>query len=123
MVAMNAYRLLLVGVFIGLVLADDGKVKTAARAEVESCGGWQLNKMPEVKAFIYQDVPEYENVKFTHVGGKKPDISFYDENDEKIETIELQKKTREECNNILAEYGFERKTEEEEETTAQHDEM
>lgn len=72
----------------------------------QSCPGCSLNRLPEVKAFIYEDVPKYENVEFKRVQGLKPDLVFLNEDDGEIERIPLSQLTRKQCNNLLEERGF-----------------
>ncbi|XP_057322425.1 selenoprotein M-like [Microplitis mediator] len=78
------------------------------RAVVESCSGCSLNRLPDVKKFIFQDLPDYNNVEFKHIAGAKPELVLYD-NDLEIERLELSKLTRDECNDLLVTKGFKRK--------------
>jgi hypothetical protein len=79
------------------------------RAVVESCQGCQLNRLPDVKKFIFEDVPHYENVEFKHIQGAAPELVLYN-NEEEVERLPLAKLTRDECNELLVVKGFKRST-------------
>ncbi|XP_076654296.1 selenoprotein M-like [Halictus rubicundus] len=78
-------------------------------ARVESCGGCSLNRLPEVKDFVYKDVPTYNNVEFKHIQGADPELVLFDHNNKEIERLPLSKLTRKDCNNLLTSKGFNKK--------------
>ncbi|XP_029049546.1 selenoprotein M-like isoform X1 [Osmia bicornis bicornis] len=80
-----------------------------AFARVESCSGCRLNRLPDVKQFIFEDVPNYNNVEFKHIQGAVPELLLFNENDEEVERLPLSSLTREECNNLLVSKGFTKK--------------
>lgn len=65
-----------------------------------------MNRLPDVKKFIYEDVPKYENVEFKKIPGAPPELVLLGENDEELERIKLAPYNREECNQLLIEKGF-----------------
>ncbi|KAL2737352.1 selenoprotein M-like [Vespula maculifrons] len=75
-------------------------------ATIESCSGCSLNRLPDVKKFIFEDVPKYNNVEFKHIQGASPELVLYDENEEEVERLNLVSLTREECNDLLLSKGF-----------------
>ncbi|KAK2576751.1 hypothetical protein KPH14_005399 [Odynerus spinipes] len=77
-----------------------------AFARVESCSGCSLKRLPDVKQFIFQDVPQYNNVEFKHIQGAIPELVLFNENDEEVERLVLSKLTRQECNDLLVSKGF-----------------
>ncbi|XP_046415177.1 selenoprotein M-like [Neodiprion fabricii] len=77
---------------------------TAAR--VESCRGCSLNRLPEVKKFIFEDLPLYENVEFKPIPGAVPELVLLNKNDEEVERLQLSRLNREECNELLVNKGF-----------------
>ncbi|XP_033322101.1 selenoprotein M [Megalopta genalis] len=91
------------------VLNVDSASNYYGSAKVESCGGCTLNRLPDVKDFVYKDVPTYDNVEFKHIRGAEPELVLFDHNNEEIERLPLSQLTREECNNLLTSKGFTRK--------------
>ncbi|KAF7390116.1 hypothetical protein HZH68_011973 [Vespula germanica] len=75
-------------------------------ATIESCSGCSLNRLPDVKKFIFEDVPKYNNVEFKHIQGASPELVLYDENEEEVERLNLVSLTRDECNDLLLSKGF-----------------
>lgn len=75
----------------------------------QSCASCQLNRLPDVKKFIYEDVPKYENVEFKKIPGAPPELVLLDENDAEVERIKLAPFSREDCNSLLREKGFKSK--------------
>ncbi|XP_046738731.1 selenoprotein M-like [Diprion similis] len=76
---------------------------TAAR--VESCRGCSLNRLPEVKKFIFEDLPLYENVEFKPIPGAVPELVLLNK-EEEVERLQLSRLNREECNELLVNKGF-----------------
>ncbi|XP_017781935.1 PREDICTED: selenoprotein M-like [Nicrophorus vespilloides] len=83
---------------------------TFARARIESCPGCSLNRLPEVKKFIYEDVPKYDGVDFKKIQGAPPELVLLDENDAEVERHILGRLNRKECNELLEKKGFHLKT-------------
>ncbi|XP_014474090.1 PREDICTED: selenoprotein M-like [Dinoponera quadriceps] len=80
-----------------------------ASAKVESCSGCSLNRLPDVKHFIFEDLPQYNNVEFKHIQGAVPELVFFNEHEEEVERLVLSSLTREECNDLLVSKGFTKK--------------
>ncbi|XP_033184279.1 selenoprotein M-like [Bombus vancouverensis nearcticus] len=80
-----------------------------ASARVESCSGCRLSRLPDVKQFIFEDLPNYNNVEFKHIPGAVPELLLFNDNEEEIERLPLSSLTREECNNLLISKGFTKK--------------
>ncbi|GJQ75724.1 hypothetical protein Trydic_g17796 [Trypoxylus dichotomus] len=76
------------------------------RAEIQSCPGCSLNKLTDVKAFIYNDAPKYDRVDFKKIQGAPPELVFFDKEDKEIERVSLKKMSREDCNLELLKRGF-----------------
>ena len=75
--------------------------------KVESCAGWRLNKLPEVKRFIHEDLEKnYERTTFKKIPGKSPEMVFYNENGEELERIDITKMTRNELNALITAKGI-----------------
>jgi len=92
---------------------------------VESCSGWRLNKLPEVKAFITSDLETlYERAVYKKVPGKSPEAAFLNKAGEEVERVVMTGMTRVELNALMVAKGIPLKPavvkEEEEEG---HDEM
>ncbi|XP_043253943.1 selenoprotein M-like isoform X1 [Colletes gigas] len=78
-------------------------------AIVESCSGCRLNWLPDVKNFIFEDLPNYNKVEFKHIRGAEPELVLFDRHNEEVERLPLSRLTREECNNLLITKGFTKK--------------
>ncbi|XP_046666981.1 selenoprotein M-like isoform X2 [Homalodisca vitripennis] len=87
-----------------------------ARGEVQSCRGCSLNRLPDVKSFIYSDLPKYRGVEFHPIHGAVPHLVLFDESDKELDRINLSSLSRDECNELVRKW-FSLK-EEETETTA-----
>ncbi|KAM0730319.1 Selenoprotein M [Formica fusca] len=81
-----------------------------ASARVESCRGCSLNRLPDVKQFIFKDLPNYNNVEFRHIQGAIPELVLFNEHEEEVERLVLSRLTREECNELLISKGFSKKS-------------
>ncbi|XP_029155804.1 selenoprotein M-like [Nylanderia fulva] len=81
-----------------------------AFARVESCSGCSLNRLPDVKQFINEDLPKYNNVEFKHIQGAIPELVLFNEYEEEVERLVLSRLTREECNELLVSKGFVKKS-------------
>lgn len=97
--------------FISFQSVFCGEEEESFKAEIQSCSGCSLNSLPEVKLFIFQDVPRYENVVFKHIQGAPPEFVLFNSKYEEIERIPLRGLTRRECNDLLEEKGFQVKEE------------
>lgn len=89
--------------------------KRIAYAVIESCGGWRLNRLPEVKKFIFQDVPLFHNVEFKQIAAAPPDLVFLNKDKEEVERLDLSEKSQKECNQLLLDRGFYKKEKQEDE--------
>nr|CAH7746361.1 unnamed protein product [Callosobruchus chinensis] len=76
------------------------------RARLESCPGCSLNRLQEVRAFVYDDIPKYENVEWKKISGAPPELIFLNEADEEVERHLLGRLNRDECNKLLQSKGF-----------------
>lgn len=105
------YLLIVLCLFISFDLGLCNQAKAVSRAEVQSCSGCSLNGLPEVKAFIFKDVPKYEGVVFKHIQGAPPELVLFNDKYEETERIPLRGMSRDECNELLLEKGFNLKDE------------
>lgn len=85
---------------------QDDEIEQVSMAEIQSCRGCALNKLPDVKAFIYEDVPHYPNVIFKPIPGAPPELVLYNNLHQEFRRLPLREKSREECNMLLKQYGF-----------------
>uniref|UniRef100_A0A914A7R0 Selenoprotein M n=1 Tax=Patiria miniata TaxID=46514 RepID=A0A914A7R0_PATMI len=76
---------------------------------LESCSGCQLNRLPEVKAFVTHDLPLYHNIPFKHIGGADPDLLLLDKEGSIIKRIGLKTFKRAEINDLFGSLGFYKK--------------
>ncbi|CAH2086958.1 unnamed protein product [Euphydryas editha] len=83
-------------------------------ARIETCRGCSLNRLPEVKKFVMEDAPFYDRVEVKFITGAPPEVILLDSADQELERIALSNLNREECNKVLADNGFAKKTKNEE---------
>ena len=85
----------------------DGEDTKIHSAKVESCAGWRLNKLPEVKTFIYEDLEKkYQRTSFKKIPGKSPEMIFYNDNGEELERLDISKMKRDELNALIVAKGI-----------------
>ncbi|KAL6268118.1 hypothetical protein P5V15_001208 [Pogonomyrmex californicus] len=53
-----------------------------ASARVESCSGCSLNRLLDIKQFIFEDLPLYDNVEFKHIPGATPELVLFNIHEE-----------------------------------------
>jgi len=76
-----------------------------------------LNRLPEVKRFIYEDVDLYpDTVTFKKIPGAPPIMKFLNAADEVVEEVDLSLYTKDGCNMLLEKQGFLKKSAQTEET-------
>lgn len=68
-----------------------------------------MNRLPEVKKFIFDDVPLFHNAEFKAKPGAPPVAYFLNAVDEAVETVDLSPMTRQECNDLFLKKGFYKK--------------
>ncbi|KAK5646085.1 hypothetical protein RI129_004549 [Pyrocoelia pectoralis] len=95
------------------LLRKYGIKKKITKALVESCSGCKLNRLKDVKDFIYVDIPTYSNIEVNFIGGASPELIFMSDDDEEIEHVDLEPLTRKECNDLLINNGIRKKNEDE----------
>lgn len=75
-----------------------------------------MNKLPQVKAFIKEDLEVlFENTQFKKIPGKSPELKLYNRNGEELESYDISKMDRKELVSLLDVKGIARK--------APHDEV
>lgn len=65
-----------------------------------------MNRMPLVKKFIFEDIPLYPHASFKPKPGAPPKLLLLDSDEGVVESIDLEKLSREECNELLLSRGF-----------------
>jgi len=72
----------------GVEFEDD----TIFKCVIESCSGWRLNKLPDVKNFIYGDFEsKYERTVFKKIPGKAPEAIFYTQSGKEMERLNIER--------------------------------
>ncbi|KAG7318522.1 hypothetical protein KOW79_018277 [Hemibagrus wyckioides] len=108
----SMWRLLWAAFLPAIILAyevDWKKLDGLARAKVE------LNRLREVKAFVTQDIPLYHNLVMKHIPGADPELVLLNHYYEELDRIPLTHMSRNDINNLLAELGFYKKVQAEDE--------
>ena len=92
-----------------LPLAIAGEIS----GKIESCSGWSLNKLPEVKAFVKGGGAEmYYNVEIEFIPGKKATLTIFDDNKMTEKIILSDIETELEMHTLMKEKGFQKKSKE-----------
>ncbi|KAM3961734.1 selenoprotein M [Aphomia sociella] len=79
-------------------------------ARIESCRGCSLNRLPEVKKFVMEDAPEYERMEVKFITGASPELVLLGDSDKELERLPLSNLSRQECNELLLNRGFIKKS-------------
>lgn len=69
-----------------------------------------MNRLPEVRQFIYEDIPLFHDVEFVRKPGEPPFLHLLNASGQRVETVDLSVLNREQCNQELTKRGFYRKT-------------
>ena len=85
-------------------------------ATIESCTGWKLNGLPEVRRFLKEpghadSYGDYVNIDWKP--GFAPVLYFKDDNGNVLEKVDLAPFTTDQIHALLADRGFERSFHEE----------
>ena len=69
-----------------------------------------MNKLPEVKNFIYGDLEsKYTRTEFKKIPGKSPEIIFFNQAGKEMERTNIEKYSRDELNKMLVSKGIPKK--------------
>ncbi|XP_023026745.1 selenoprotein M [Leptinotarsa decemlineata] len=97
--------------FLTFILFCNGTIENKiVKARLESCPGCSLNRLHDVKKFVYEDIGKYDNVEWKKISGAPPELIFYNSADEEVERHQLSKLSRKECNELLNSKGFSMRT-------------
>ncbi|CAK1552698.1 unnamed protein product [Leptosia nina] len=101
--------------FILLIACISGyELSDVKSARIETCRGCSLNRLPEVKNFVMQDAPLYENLEVKFISGAPPELVLLGDGDVELERLPLSSLKRQDCNELLKSKGFEMKSKKEE---------
>jgi len=92
--------------FVGVVFAEEDEIEgedpVPYSVRVESCAGWRLNKLPEVKKFIQEDLETlFQHTEFKKIPGKSPEMIFYNQHGEELERMDISGLVRSELVALL----------------------
>jgi len=83
----------------------DSSEKQAARAVIESCSGWRLNKLPKIKSFLNNKAKLYDNLEVSYTKGD-PRIHFYGADGKIFETRNIAAMDENKIHDMLTSYGI-----------------
>ena len=94
----------ILGVALGLVSA----VLAGGVGEVRTCSGCRLNRLHEVRKFVYEEAGKYENLNVKFIGGHNPDLIIYADAQSKqeVERIDLAPYSLADLHNLVKTKGF-----------------
>lgn len=89
-------------------------VNAEISGKIESCSGWALNKLPQLKSFLKDgEAEEYQNVEVTFIPGRKAVLTIYESGKEREKVTLSDISTKPEMHKLMVDKGFERKSEDE----------
>jgi len=91
----------------GVVFDDVSNAVRVDKCVIESCAGWRLNRLPEVKAFIFQDFEnKFDKTKYKEIPGKAPEAVFYNSLGKELERLNIENFNREQLNQLMLKKGI-----------------
>ena len=79
-----------------------------------------MNRLPQIKKFIFEDLPLFHNAEFKSKPGASPVLLLLNSKGETVKSFDLTKYDREGCNQLLMAQGFYKKATEEEEVPEEY---
>lgn len=97
-----------------LVAANAADPLPGISALIQSCGGWALNKLPELKSFLKEPdgVDLYKKVDVEFIPGRKAVMTIYQDGKEKEKITLSDYNDKEKLHALFVEKGFEKYNEE-----------
>lgn len=94
------------------VLATLASFCLGIKGQIESCPGWRLNKLPEVKSFLKEvgNVDTYKDITLKWTPGMSPKLTIFDDSGTTLEVIDLVKYNKKELHVLLQTKGFSQKS-------------
>lgn len=82
--------------------------KPVQTAEIVSCSGWALNRLPELKSFLKDgEAEQYEGVTVKYVHGRTAVMTIYDGNRKEVKKVDLHViRSKEALHAVMRENGF-----------------
>ena len=71
-----------------------------------------MNSLPKVKNFINEHLPQYDVVDIKYIGGKDPEMVFYDEAGSEVERVLVIQLSEDDIIALLASHNLFKKTSE-----------
>ena len=100
-------NLIFINLFVFVAAAD-----SVSRAEIETCSGCKLNRLPDVKRFVTDEESgalSFASVTRKLIPAHNPDIVFYSVENMVVERIDMTKFTFDDLVSLLISRGFVRK--------------
>jgi len=102
--------LLLCGIYAQANAAGAGvsEFPNPTRGVIQSCKGWRLNSLPEVKRFLQEpgNADRYDNLEVKYIQGLSPELKLYDHEDLLMAKIDLARKSTAQIHELLKSHGF-----------------
>ena len=78
----------------------------ARTAEIQTCSGCKLNRLPDLRKFIKEDVSMYSEISVRLISGQNPDFVILDDNGAESERIDLTQLDIQGLHSLIASRGF-----------------
>ncbi|KAL5478201.1 hypothetical protein EMCRGX_G025097 [Ephydatia muelleri] len=65
-----------------------------------------MNSLPKVKNFINEHLPQYADVDIKYIGGKDPEMVFYDEAGSEVERVLVMQLSEDDIIALLASHNL-----------------
>lgn len=87
-------------------------IVTCRKAQIFTCAGCKLNRLPELRQFIFDEVngaTAFDGVSLKFIPGHNPDLIIYIDDGSVEETIDMTTLGLNELNEVLLSRGFVKK--------------
>ncbi len=89
---------LFVATFVTAALASVGEIRT--------CSGCKLNRLHEVRKFVYDEAKKYDNMNVKFIGGHNPDLIIFNADGGEIERLDLSPLNMRQIHELFRSKGF-----------------
>ena len=77
----------------------------ATVGEIRTCSGCKLNRLHEVRKFVYDEAKKYDNLNVKFIGGHNPDL-FILNGEDVVERIDLAPLSLAQIHQLMKNKGF-----------------
>lgn len=111
---MNMFRIILL-LLATIIVANAQEDLSGIRGLIQSCSGWALNRLPQLKSFLKEEngVDQYKNVEVQFISGRKAVLTIFNDGKEQEKITLSDYNDKDKLHALFAEKGFQQYTKEE----------